>query len=151
MQVEAERRKRAAILESEGQRVAAINVAEGKKKAQVLASEAKELEQMNIARGQAQAIQVYAEARAAALERIAAAMEKNEGSGAASLTIAEQYVEAFSKLAKETNTIILPANIQEPSAMVAQAMAVYKSITSENRRAERLDPQKILDQSKNDN
>lgn len=38
MQVEAERKKRAAILESEGVREAEINVAEGKKRSQVLAS-----------------------------------------------------------------------------------------------------------------
>lgn len=38
MQVEAERKKRAAILESEGQREAEINVAEGHKKARILAS-----------------------------------------------------------------------------------------------------------------
>ncbi|EJW83794.1 hypothetical protein WUBG_05297 [Wuchereria bancrofti] len=40
MQVEAERRKRAAILESEGKREAAINIAEGEKRARILASEA---------------------------------------------------------------------------------------------------------------
>lgn len=38
MQVEAERKKRAAILESEGQRAADINIAEGKRLAQILAS-----------------------------------------------------------------------------------------------------------------
>lgn len=38
MQVEAERRKRAAILESEGVRAADINVAEGKRQARILAS-----------------------------------------------------------------------------------------------------------------
>jgi regulator of protease activity HflC (stomatin/prohibitin superfamily) len=36
MQVEAERRKRAAILESEGKRDAAINIAEGEKRACIL-------------------------------------------------------------------------------------------------------------------
>ncbi|VDM82211.1 unnamed protein product, partial [Strongylus vulgaris] len=46
MQVEAERKKRAAILESEGTREAAINKAEGEKRAAVLASEAKETEQV---------------------------------------------------------------------------------------------------------
>jgi len=40
MQVEAERKKRAAILESEGIRAADINVAEGKRQARILASEA---------------------------------------------------------------------------------------------------------------
>lgn len=38
MQVEAERKKRAAILESEGIREAEINVAEGKRLARILAS-----------------------------------------------------------------------------------------------------------------
>lgn len=38
MQVEAERKKRAAILESEGTREAEINVAEGKRKSRILAS-----------------------------------------------------------------------------------------------------------------
>jgi hypothetical protein len=38
MQVEAERKKRAAILESEGIREAEINVAEGKKRAKILSS-----------------------------------------------------------------------------------------------------------------
>ncbi len=59
MQVEAERRKRASILESEGKREAAINVAEvravtfvnchfqGEKKARILASEADELQQVS--------------------------------------------------------------------------------------------------------
>lgn len=36
MQVEAERKKRAAILESEGQRDAAINIAEGNKRSCIL-------------------------------------------------------------------------------------------------------------------
>lgn len=38
MQVEAERKKRAAVLESEGTREAEINIAEGKRLAQILAS-----------------------------------------------------------------------------------------------------------------
>jgi len=38
MQVEAERKKRAAVLESEGLKQAEINIAEGKKQARILAS-----------------------------------------------------------------------------------------------------------------
>lgn len=38
MQVEAERKKRATILESEGVREADINVAEGKRRSRILAS-----------------------------------------------------------------------------------------------------------------
>ena len=51
MQVEAERKKRAAILESEGIREAEINVAEGKKRSRILASEANRIEQVNEAQG----------------------------------------------------------------------------------------------------
>lgn len=52
MQVEAERKKRAAILESEGTRDAEINVAEGKKRARILSSEAELTEQINVAKGE---------------------------------------------------------------------------------------------------
>lgn len=52
LQVEAERRKRATVLESEGTRESAINVAEGKKQAQILASEAEKAEQINQAAGE---------------------------------------------------------------------------------------------------
>lgn len=51
MQVEAERKKRAAILESEGIREAEINVAEGRKQSRILTSEANKIEQINEAQG----------------------------------------------------------------------------------------------------
>ncbi|XGW20990.1 hypothetical protein V3C99_004168 [Haemonchus contortus] len=128
MQVEAERKKRAAILESEGHRESAINKAEGEKRAAILASEAREAEQINVARGQAEALRINAEAKAQAIERIAAALNQKGGDGAASLTVAQQYVEAFQHLAKESNTVILPASLSEPSSMVAQALTLYNSI-----------------------
>ena len=46
MQVEAERKKRAQVLESEGMRESEINVAEGKKRSRILASEAQKIEQV---------------------------------------------------------------------------------------------------------
>lgn len=51
MQVEAERKKRASILESEGQRDAAINKAEGIKQRQILESEGHRVETVNSATG----------------------------------------------------------------------------------------------------
>ena len=45
---------------------------------------------------------------------------------AASLAIAEQYIEAFSKLAKTNNTLLLPEKTGDISSMVAQVcMAMY--------------------------
>lgn len=52
MQVEADRRKRAAILESEGQRDAEINRAEGIKQRQILSSEGQRVETVNKAAGE---------------------------------------------------------------------------------------------------
>ncbi|XP_054707340.1 stomatin-like protein 2, mitochondrial [Uloborus diversus] len=130
MQVEAERKKRAAILESEGIREADINVAEGKKRARILASEAEKTEQINSAQGEASAILAKANARAKSLEVVAHSLLQKKGSGAASLLIAEQYVMAFSKLAKSGNTLILPSNTGDVSSMVAQAMTIYNNLSS---------------------
>lgn len=51
LQAEAERKKRAQILESEGSRESLINVAEAKKKNTILASEGAREDQINRARG----------------------------------------------------------------------------------------------------
>ncbi|XP_045483662.1 stomatin-like protein 2, mitochondrial [Harmonia axyridis] len=128
MQVEAERKKRAAILESEGIREADINVAEGKRRARILASEAERQEQINKALGEASAIQAVAEARATALKVVAKALEEDLGPNAASLTIAEQYVAAFNKLAKSSNTLILPSNVGDVPTLVTQALTTYSTI-----------------------
>ncbi|CAH0695887.1 unnamed protein product [Spodoptera exigua] len=132
MQVEAERRKRAAILESEGVRAADINVAEGKRQARILASEAEKQEQINKASGEAQAMLAVAEARARGLKLIGGALAERDSKHAASLTLAEQYVSAFNKLARTNNTLILPANAGDVSNLVAQAMSIYSTVTAHN-------------------
>lgn len=58
-QVSAERKKRAEILESEGIRQAAINVAEGQKQSQILESEATKQRQINNAEGEVCIILLY--------------------------------------------------------------------------------------------
>lgn len=128
MQVEAERRKRAAILESEGVREAEINVAEGKRQSRILASEAERQEQINKASGEAAAMLAVAEARAKGLEIVSNSLGLRDGKNAAALSIAEQYVLAFNKLAKTSNTLILPSNVGDVSSFVAQAMSIYKHV-----------------------
>ncbi|KAJ8979710.1 hypothetical protein NQ317_015534 [Molorchus minor] len=130
MQVEAERKKRAAILESEGVREADINVAEGKRRARILGSEAERQEQINKAAGEAAAILAVAEARSKGLKLVAEALGKDLGPNAASLSIAEQYVQAFNKLARTNNTLILPANAGDISSLVSQAMSIYSTIST---------------------
>jgi len=128
MQVEAERKKRAAILESEGIRSAEINVAEGRKQAAILKSEAEKAQLINEAEGQARAVVVAGEARAKSLQAVAEALGGAQGGQAASLAVAENYVRAFGELAKESNTLLLPANAGDVTGMVTQAMSIYKKL-----------------------
>ncbi|CAB1318460.1 unnamed protein product [Coregonus sp. 'balchen'] len=132
MQVEAERKKRATVLESEGHKEAAINVAEGRKQAQILASEGQKTEQINKAAGEANAVLAKAEAKAKAIRLLSDALAEQNGNAAASLSVAEQYVSAFSKLAKESNTILLPSNSGDISGMVTQAMTIYGSLAKQS-------------------
>jgi regulator of protease activity HflC (stomatin/prohibitin superfamily) len=128
MQVEAERKKRAAVLESEGIRQAEINVAEGRKQSAILSSEGIMQEQINKAKGEASAIIARAEARAKGILTVAGSLHQKNGGNAASLQVAEQYVQAFSGLAQKNNTLILPTAAGDPAGMVAQAMSIYKSL-----------------------
>ncbi|XP_019762475.1 stomatin-like protein 2, mitochondrial [Dendroctonus ponderosae] len=151
MQVEAERKKRAAVLESEGVRAADINVAEGKRQARILASEAEKQEQINKASGEAAAIRAVAEARAKGIQVVADALLNEQGSNAAALTIAEQYVGAFENLARTNNTLILPANANDISSMVTQALTVYSTITKDNIQQKKQAFKKILPLKPQDN
>ncbi|KAK4336809.1 hypothetical protein RND71_043688 [Anisodus tanguticus] len=130
MQVEAERKKRAQVLESEGTREAEINVAEGKKKSRILASEAEKIEQINQAEGRSNALKTEASGKAEAL-RVVAEQIKKDGFDSASLTVAEQYVKVFGELAKKNNTLILSNNVNDVSNMVGQALQIYKTISNQ--------------------
>lgn len=128
MQVEAERRKRAAILESEGAREAEINVAEGKRQSRILASEAERQEQINKASGEAAAMLAIADARAKGLQIVAKSLNLQDGKNAASLSIAEQYIHAFQNMAKTNNTMLIPSNAGDITTLVAKALTVYNSV-----------------------
>ncbi|KAJ5802453.1 Stomatin-like protein 2 [Penicillium pulvis] len=130
-QVTAERSKRAEILESEGQRQSAINIAEGRKQSVILASEALRAEQINLAAGEAEAIQLKADATARGIDAVAKAMQDGQehAHGAVSLRVAEKYVEAFSNLAKEGTSVVVPGNVGDLGGMIASAMAVYGNVS----------------------
>ncbi len=131
LQVAAERQKRAEILDSEGKRQAQINIAEGGKRDVVLQSEAALTDQINRAKGEAEAILAVAGATAEGIRLVAASIEDAGGEKAVALRLAEQYIDAFAKLAQETNTILLPANTGDIGSMVAQALGVFKKIQSQ--------------------
>ena len=123
-QITAEREKRAVIATSEGKRQQEINVADGQRQAAILESEGQKQAQINKAAGEAQAIELVASANANAVRVVAAAMETEGGMNAANLRVAQQYVEAFSNLAKAGNTLIIPNNLSDVAGLVASAMTV---------------------------
>ncbi|RLN95692.1 hypothetical protein BBJ28_00016750 [Nothophytophthora sp. Chile5] len=134
MQAEAERRKRAEILDSEGERQSYINVAEGKKRAAVLEAE-----------GAAAAILAKANASADAIQRLSQAIGKTGGRDAVALQVAEKYVDAFGNIAKESTTVLLPANASDPSSMVASALSIFGNIQKQNGKAAARDAAKAIE------
>lgn len=52
------------------------------------------------------------------------------GNAAASLAVAEQYVSAFSQLAKDSNTILLPSNTGDVTSMVTQVSTGQRCLTA---------------------
>lgn len=129
-QVTAERSKRAEILDSEGVRQSSINIAEGRKQSVILESEAKRAEQINFATGEAEAILLKAQATSRGIEAVAKSIEENQenAQGALSLSVAEKYVEAFSKLAREGTAVVVPGNVGDMGGMIANALAVYGKV-----------------------
>lgn len=127
-QMRAEREKRAVILNSEGQRDAAINTAEGEKQQVIKASEARRQQQINEAEGEANAILAVARATAEGIRQVAETIRQPGGVEATQLRVAEQYVREFGNLAQKSNTLILPANAADIAGMVATAMRVFQQV-----------------------
>ena len=125
-QMRAEREKRAVVLTSEGERDAKINEAEGEKQRVIKESEAKKQQQINEAEGQAQAILAIAKATAEGLRQVANAVQTDGGREAMQLRIAEDYVEQFGNLAKEANTLVVPANLADVSSMISLATSIFR-------------------------
>ena len=111
LQITAEREKRAVIATSEGQKQKEINIAEGERAAMIAQSEGEKQAAINKAEGEARAIEAVAKAQAEAIRAVAQAISQPQGMQAVNLQVAEKYVEAFRKIAKEGNTLLLPANL----------------------------------------
>ncbi len=125
-QITAEREKRALIAASEGKKQEQINLATGAREAAIAQSEGEKQAEINKAEGQAAATLTIAKATAEALRTVAAATQTEGGMTAVNLQVAEKYVDAFGKLAKENNTLIVPGNMGDMSGMIASAMKIVE-------------------------
>jgi regulator of protease activity HflC (stomatin/prohibitin superfamily) len=101
-QVRAERERRAAILSSEGVRDARINEA----------------------KGHAASIEAVSRATATGLKEVGEALHREGGREAMQLRIAEQYVAQLGHLAKETTSLVVPANLTNLASMISVATTV---------------------------
>lgn len=130
-QITAEREKRAVISESEGKKQEQINLATGAREAAIAKSEGEKQSEINVAEGKAQATIAIANATAQAISLIAKASEEQGGNTAINLKVAEQYIDAFSNLAKTNNTLIVPSNLSDVSGMVGSVMKIVQSTKTE--------------------
>ncbi|MDD7022374.1 MAG: SPFH/Band 7/PHB domain protein [Aeromonadales bacterium] len=129
-QITAERQKRAVIAESEGKKQEQINLADGARDAAIAKSEGEKQSEINVAEGRAQATLTIAKATAAAITQIAEASRGDGGLTAVNLKVAERYIDAFSNLAKQGNTLIVPNNLGDLSGMVASVMKTIEGTKS---------------------
>jgi regulator of protease activity HflC (stomatin/prohibitin superfamily) len=128
-QITAEREKRALIAASEGRKQEQINIAVGEREAFIARSEGQRQAEINKAQGDAAAITAVADATADAIRKIAAAIQSPGGEQAVQLKVAEKAVEAYAQLAQKNNTMIVPGNMSEVSALIGTAMTLMKSKT----------------------
>lgn len=128
LEAEAERKKRKTILESQGERDAQENIALGRKRATELISEANMIEEMNMSKGEAFAIEQKATAYAHAISQLTDAINREGGERAVAFKVAEKYIESFGNLAKRSNTIIVPANVNDASGMITQAATIFDRV-----------------------
>ena len=136
-QITAEREKRARIAQSEGLKIEQINLASGEREAEIKksegeaqaavnASQGEKVARINRAQGEAEALKLVAQASTDAIRLVADAINQPGGNEAVNLKVAEQYVDAFAKLAKEGNTLIMPANVADIGGLVSAGMNIIK-------------------------
>ena len=127
-QMNAERNKRALILEAEGERQSAITLAEGRKQAAILDAEADRESKIRRATGEAEAIKQVADARAKEIQMVYDAIKKSNPD---EKLIQLKSLEALQEVAKgDANKIFIPFEAtQALSSLGAMADAVKNEKT----------------------
>ena len=127
-EMNAERNKRALILESEAQRQSAITIAEGKKQAAILEAEADKEAQIRRAAGEAQAIKEVAEAKAQEIQMVYDAMKK---AAPDDKLVQLKSLEALEEVAKgEANKVFIP--FEATSAL--SSLGAIKEVMSDDKK-----------------
>ena len=123
-QMNAERNKRALILEAEAQKQSAITIAEGKKQAAILEAEADREAQIRRAAGEAEAIKEVAEAKAKEVQMVYEAI-KNADPDEKLVQI--KSLEALEEVAKgEANKVFIPFDATSALGSIGAIKEVLK-------------------------
>ena len=125
-QMNAERNKRALILQAEGERQSAITIAEGQKEAAILQAEADREAKIRRAAGEAEAIKQVAQAKAKEVEMIYSAIKKSDPDDK---LVQLKSLEALEKVADgEANKVFIPF---EATSMLS-SLGAAKEIFTDN-------------------
>ena len=138
-QITAVREKRAVIATSEGKQQEEINLSSGERQANIQRSEGEmqalinrsegdRKARINQAEGEAEAIRLVAQARADAIGLLSKSIAAQGGLEAMNFRLAEQYIQTFSELAQENNTMIIPSNLADISGMVSGLTKVIQEV-----------------------
>ncbi|CDW91395.1 band 7 family protein [Stylonychia lemnae] len=120
LQAEAERKKRAQILASEGDRVSNINRAEASKRAQVLEAE-----------GKAESMIIQAEASSSALTSIDESLKSPSGMAAAQFLLGQRYIQCYQRLAKKDNLIVMNNGPIDVKEKIQDSLNFFREIKNE--------------------
>ena len=127
-EMNAERNKRAIILESEAQRQSAITIAEGRKQAAILEAEADREAKIRRASGEAQAIKEVAEAKAKEIEMVYEAMKKADPTDR---LVQLKSLEALEEACKgDANKVFIP--FEATSAL--SALGAMKEVVTDSKK-----------------
>jgi regulator of protease activity HflC (stomatin/prohibitin superfamily) len=126
LQITAEREKRAMIFKSEGQRQQQINTSEGQRQQEINIADGRKQAEVLRADGEAKAIELVASATADAIRTIATAAVVDGGIEALQMQIAKDFIEKWGNLAKQSTTMISPADLGNVGGLVATALQIVK-------------------------
>jgi len=128
MQMEAERKKRAEILESEGVRESRINSSKGEREEAINLSRGEKQKRINESDGKARSIEILAEASAQGIRIIAEAIGRPQGRSALSLQIAEQYVNQLGEILKGAEVQVMPMEVAQIHSLIQAVLPNYQGL-----------------------
>ena len=144
-EMNAERNKRAMILESEAQRQSAITIAEGKKQAAILEAEADKEAQIRRAVGEAQAIKEVADAKAKEIQMVYDAMKK---AAPDEILVQLKSLEALQEVAKgDANKVFIPFEATSALSSLGAAAEMFKDEKKNKKEEKKITESKVEEES----